>query len=113
MAYKNKEDARAYIRKHYMENKEYYRDKNKRKKEELKEFIKAQKAKPCTDCGVQYPHYVMDFDHLSDKKYAIAHMSSTSKNKILEEIAKCELVCANCHRERTHCRGVKDSTSRF
>ncbi len=60
------------------------------------------------DCGVQYPHYVMDFDH-RDKKKKLAGINkminfhSYSKKKIFEEIKKCDLVCANCHRIRTYC----------
>lgn len=48
----------------------------------------------------------MDFDHLSDKDLAISHMRSRgmSRANILAEMAKCELVCANCHRIRTQQR---------
>ena len=60
------------------------------------------------DCGVQYPHFVMDFDHRerSSKIDSINRMivvRSFSKKKILDEIEKCDLVCANCHRKRTYC----------
>lgn len=60
------------------------------------------------DCRVQYQPYVMDFDH-RDRKVKVAsinqmiNLHSYSKNKILEEIEKCDLVCANCHRIRTYC----------
>lgn len=62
---------------------------------------------PCTDCKQFYPYYVMDFDHLSDKKYPIAQMAGQGYDipAIAAEIAKCELVCANCHRVRTWDRG--------
>lgn len=56
------------------------------------------------DCGVTYPWYVMDFDHVFGEKYMeISLMVSNlnSKEKILAEIDKCQLVCSNCHRERT------------
>lgn len=44
----------------------------------------------------------MDFDHLSDKKYEINKLiNSCSMTKIKAEIAKCDIVCSNCHRERT------------
>lgn len=44
----------------------------------------------------------MDFDHLRDKKFNLskAHLTGSLK-KITEEIAKCEVVCSNCHRVRT------------
>ena len=77
-------------------------------KEELKEYIKSLKSAPCKDCGKTYPHYVMDFDHL-DGTIKRANISAligerTSLQCILNELAKCELVCANCHRERTYSR---------
>lgn len=63
-------------------------------------------ASPCTDCGKFYPYYVMDFDHTSDGKEGnVSQMVKTHTMKaILAEIGKCELVCANCHRIRTHSR---------
>ena len=61
---------------------------------------------PCTDCGDCFPYYVMDFDHLSDKSFAISSYknNTNSLERVREEIAKCELVCANCHRIRTYKR---------
>lgn len=56
---------------------------------------------PCADCGKFYPYYIMDFDHQRDKKRNIATMTGNRLKTIKEEIAKCEIVCANCHRERT------------
>lgn len=60
---------------------------------------------PCTDCGVKYPSYVMDFDHLRDKSYDISAMiGKTSLKTIQAEVDKCEIVCSNCHRVRTFTR---------
>ena len=64
------------------------------------------KAAPCTDCGVCYPPYVMDFDHLRDKRRLISRLRGVSTKLLLSEVAKCELVCSNCHRIRTFKRGV-------
>lgn len=51
----------------------------------------------------------MQFDHKpgTDKRFEIAFAARLGKNEkqILEEIAKCDLVCANCHAERTYTRG--------
>lgn len=61
----------------------------------------------CTDCHVPYPPYVMQFDHLgSDKDRDIAMLvaAPVSLARLAAEIAKCEVVCANCHAERTHRR---------
>lgn len=74
---------------------------------ECREYVRFLKeTTPCTDCGVNYPYYVMDFDHLSDKEYELSSMiqSGYSLEKVKTEIAKCEIVCSNCHRQRTHMR---------
>ena len=61
--------------------------------------------KPCGDCGRIYPPYVMEWDHLpgTEKTLVLSDVrrAAHSRERILREIAKCELVCANCHRERT------------
>ena len=93
-----------------------HRDRNcKRRRlirQEISEFVKELKDEPCTDCGNSFPYYVMHFDHL-DEDEKVADVSrlravGASKEKILKEVAKCELVCANCHAERTHQRGYKN-----
>ena len=65
-------------------------------------------ATPCKDCGKHYPPYVMDFDHVKGtKNFDIGnagHVSTITDSKLQKEIAKCELVCANCHRIRTYGR---------
>jgi hypothetical protein len=67
-------------------------------------------GKPCMDCGESFPFYVLDYDHRPDveKKGEIAKMVSGTYTweKILEEIAKCDLICANCHRKRTWLRAT-------
>lgn len=75
------------------------------RRDELGEIVRKAKEAPCKDCGVQYPYYVMHFDHVQPetKLFNIAQWGDLlpSKERLLEEIAKCELVCANCHAERT------------
>ena len=60
---------------------------------------------PCADCGRTYPPYVMEWHHLPGtiKRLVLADVrrAAHSRKRILAELAKCELVCANCHRERT------------
>jgi hypothetical protein len=110
MAYKNIEHQRAYAKKHYETNKELYKQRAKihsdRERERIAAFLKDAKSKPCTDCGVSYPSYVMDFDHLSDKEGNIGSFRSLgwSLERIKREVSKCQVVCSNCHRERTHNR---------
>lgn len=93
-----------YQRKYYLKNKRYFIDKGLDQKQKIRSFIYSLKEKnPCVDCGVSYPYYVMDFDHKYDKNFNVSQMTSRyGKEKLLEEIAKCDIVCANCHRERTY-----------
>ena len=59
---------------------------------------------PCVDCGISDP-VVLEFDHVrGDKEINIsdALLRGWSYSRILSEIEKCEVRCANCHRLRTH-----------
>lgn len=64
-------------------------------------------SRGCADCSENNP-IVLDFDHIRDKKYNISRMvhDGFSWKAILKEIEKCEVVCSNCHRLRTHYRRV-------
>jgi hypothetical protein len=79
----------------------------KKQKDYLAQYLKDLKEKnPCMDCKVSYPYYMMDFDHVRGTKQAnVAELINTlSKKRLDEEIAKCEIVCSNCHRARTYAR---------
>lgn len=106
MAYKNIEDQKAASRRHYLANKETYLERNKKYRVKIQHFIREIKEKtPCTDCNQVYPYYVMDFDHLENKENMVSFLSATGRIGALKrEIEKCEIVCANCHRIRTHQR---------
>lgn len=73
-----------------------------------KAWLSSLKTGPCLDCGVSYPPYVMHFDHRDpkSKQFQIAQSLTRAFRMVLKEIAKCDLVCANCHAERTHRRKV-------
>ena len=70
----------------------------------------------CVDCGYEGPPFMYDFDHRDplDKRFAITASGATrSWDKQLAEAEKCDLVCANCHRMRTHrqrCSGCEHCT---
>lgn len=107
MAYKDPGDPRALAakRKHYYKNKESYKQRAKANTEKAKQFLyQLKESNPCADCGKFYPYYVMDFDHRdpSTKFKGVSQLTSYGFKKMKEEISKCDLVCANCHRERTH-----------
>jgi hypothetical protein len=71
-------------------------------------------GKPCLDCHEVYPYYVMEFDHVrGEKRYAVSKMANHSRERVLEEIAKCEAVCCACHRIRSHSRREPAKTPRL
>lgn len=81
----------------------YNRHHNKLRSNET--FIRELKTNPCVDCHKIYHWCVMDFDHLiNNKQYNISQLKSYSTSSIIKEVIKCELVCANCHRQRTYDR---------
>ena len=96
----------AYHREHYLANKQRYVDQARAQKRRLalertKFLIDFFKTHVCVDCGEGDP-VVLEFDHLRDKSFDIAQaLPYRSWQSILAEIAKCEVVCANCHRRRT------------
>lgn len=64
-------------------------------------------GRPCTDCGRVFDAQVMQWDHLPqyEKIGDIAgSWAGRTEQDILNEIAKCELVCTNCHIMRTFAR---------
>ncbi len=66
-------------------------------------YVVAVKQQPCTDCGGCFAPESMDFDHVRGRKEDnVAVMARRdSLEAIQAEIAKCEVVCSNCHRSRT------------
>lgn len=97
---------------YYQKNKERFADHRKANRSRARQFIlDYKKDNACVDCGECYPHYVMDFDHITDDKDRnISRLinAQASNARLLIEIAKCELVCSNCHRERTWKRNMPD-----
>jgi hypothetical protein len=89
------------------------RQTNTVRRERNRSIVRSVKDVPCTDCGLKYPYYVMHFDHLRDKKFQIGSVvgSGMPVAKMLAEMEKCEVVCANCHAERTHQRLMLSSVT--
>lgn len=98
----------AYKREHYLANKQRYVDQARARKKLLRRkrtayLIDYFDNHPCTDCGERDP-VVLEFDHLDAavKSFDIGQvLPYRSWQSILDEMAKCEVVCANCHRRRT------------
>ncbi len=100
----------AYKQEHYAANRRRYIESARRRKLQLiserTDYIVAfLREHPCVDCGEGDP-IVLEFDHLRDKKFSISKgLQDRPWQDVLDEIAKCEVVCANCHRRRTAYRG--------
>jgi hypothetical protein len=73
----------------------------------------SKQSRPCADCGENYPYWIMQFDHLGNKEFNVSEWKLHTGNieVIMKEIDKCEVVCANCHFNRTHLRRLKTSNS--
>ena len=71
------------------------------------ELLKRLRGVPCLDCGATFPAFVMEFDHRDarTKRALVTHMPGrASDRRILEEVAKCDIVCSNCHPNRIFAR---------
>ncbi len=103
-----KECIREYSRKRFKNNREYYRLRSQKRASRLRQLVQEHKNKPCMDCKNAFPYYVMEFDHRPEEEKLFAVSLWMKQNcgveGILAEIAKCDVVCSNCHRVRTHNR---------
>lgn len=104
MAYKNVKDRKAYRDKHYRDNRAYYKQKKREQVDRAKQFVSTYlREHPCVDCGEIDP-IVLEFDHVrGTKKFHISTgvLRGRGPKSLAEEIAKCEVRCANCHRRKT------------
>lgn len=97
---------------YYQHNKRRYKDNKQALRGRLQEEVnEIKRLTPCADCGRHFPPCAMDFDHLegATKVDTISNLvlHKQSRPLVLAEIEKCELVCACCHRVRTHNRRQK------
>lgn len=80
---------------------------NNRRKEEMVSLFGGK----CHDCGDDFPPHVFDFDNIEDGPghTSIGRLMSRGApmSRLLEELKRCEMVCANCHRIRTFARYEK------
>ncbi len=110
MAYKDKEKQKECHRRYYEANREkvleQIKARNRENRRKAKEFIHNYlSSHPCVDCGEE-DIIVLEFDHVRGNKVGDVKkmMFSHSIASIQEEINKCEIRCANCHRRVTHKR---------
>lgn len=105
----NREQTRIRCLTRYHTDPEYRKDQirkgaisRKAHRQRITQILVAAKDRPCADCVVSYPSYVMDFDHVrGEKLFTIGASLHRSEIQIRDEIEKCDVVCSNCHRKRT------------
>lgn len=96
-------------------NPEAVREMNRRIIARKRAWLNELKNRPCKDCRHKFPPECMDWDHIRGKKLfciGYADVQHISRERILAEIKKCELVCANCHRIRTTRRARRGNRKR-
>lgn len=93
-------------RKHYAKNRDKVMAAVAKKKQEKNQFYQEYKSTlSCSNCGFSHPA-ALDFHHTNpeEKELSVATMQNRGygKARILAEIAKCVVLCANCHRILHH-----------
>ena len=115
MPHKNREDRLAYLRKYNASrvrnefDRERQRKRTRLKRAEARSIILDAKDRPCADCNVRYQPWIMQFDHVrGTKEFDISRWVSKhalrNTDRLIAEISKCDVVCANCHADREHNR---------
>ncbi len=96
--------AKAASHRHYLRKKTDYARRRDEHRARRRDWLDEQKSESCLDCGVAFPPCVMDFDHREgeEKLFNIGASGGIALAVVKKEIAKCDLVCANCHRIRTY-----------
>ena len=89
----------AYER-HNSRDRQYMTERHHRLVRELREY---QLAKGCIDCGYKAHHAALEFDHRPDevKLFNVSARTAGNPERTWAEVAKCDVVCANCHQIRT------------
>lgn len=83
-------------------NKEYRQEYDRNKRLDNHKFLMEHKqSTPCADCNKLFLHYIMELDHVRGKKSGNVSSMLSSRPRLLRELAKCDVVCGNCHNART------------
>jgi hypothetical protein len=90
---------------HYQKYKQKYNERNQVQKQRTREIIAEAKQGGCSVCSEKQPA-CLDFHHISGKDKTVASMLGMNDDRVREEISKCVILCANCHRK--HHAGLLD-----
>jgi hypothetical protein len=90
---------------HYQKYKQKYNERNQLQKQRTRSIISEAKQAGCSICNENEPA-CLDFHHLGGKDMTVSAMLGMNDDRVKEEIAKCVVLCANCHRK--HHAGLFD-----
>lgn len=105
MPYKDSEKQKQAKRDWYKRNKAKVAETSRQQRARNREWLNEQKSVPCQDCKLTWPPYVMEYHHRIDEEKldSVGNLlMNAGRQRVLDEIAKCDLLCSNCHRVRTH-----------
>ncbi|MFN8518089.1 MAG: hypothetical protein U0667_01580 [Chloroflexota bacterium] len=101
-------DQREANREYYRRNREREIERVRARQDATRDLLRKLREQPCADCGHSFQPYQMDFDHLDSSVKAFRLTAGSAmlapRQVIDNEVAKCEILCANCHRVRTRVR---------
>ena len=96
---------RAYNVEYYRRNRDLEIARVRLRQDGTTHLLRELRRVPCADCGGRFEPYQMDFDHRDPATKAFnltaGRAMLMSTKRLLAEVAKCDIVCVNCHRVRT------------
>jgi len=97
----NREQTLEHRRRVYWKNRDYYVqwDEERRRVRSLW-FLEYKQCHPCEECGVT-DHRCLEFHHINGRgkeDIPVSQLSHRNQKRVLKEIQKCQILCANCHR---------------
>lgn len=100
---KQKEYHRKYYKEYYERRREYHYERNKKRTESIRNYIRELKSTlACIKCGENHPG-CLEFHHRNPKtktiEISLCDRLGWSIKRIQKEIAKCDVLCANCHKK--------------
>lgn len=93
-----KREMELYYLRYKDKNSELYRQNRRKYRSEMRKLIQEAKSCGCAICG-EKEQCCLDFHHLRDKEFVVSAGVDVSKERLFDEIDKCVVLCANCHRK--------------
>jgi hypothetical protein len=95
----------------YIDRRKYLIEAVKKRRIKVRSLARELKGSKCEICGCAKCQEALEFHHINEKKFGISEKGYTrSWQKVKKELDKCQLVCANCHRE-IHAKLAKKNKS--